>query len=342
MKIKFKTQFNEAKNLLAAAERIVIIPHHNPDGDAIGSALALFNILNNAGKNAQVVSPNSYPDFLRWLPGSNQVLIHDDHQEEAAKVIANADLLILTDFNCLDRVEPLDANIKAAKAHKILIDHHPEPENFADIIISETTVCSTAELALHFIHGIAYSAYLDKATASCLMTGILTDTGAFSYNSSNPSTFEAVADLLRTGIDKNQIYANIFDNYAESRMNLLGYCLNEKMIIYPEYNTGIISLTQEELDRFNYQPGDTEGFVNYPLSVKGVIFSAIFIEKDEYIKISFRSKGSFPANKFSANHFNGGGHVNAAGGNSQVNMKESLEKFAALLPQYKDALCANE
>ena len=334
----FTVQYKEAWELISTSAHIVIIPHHNPDGDAIGSALAVYNLLINAGKNVEVVSPNHYPDFLKWLPGNGQVIIYEENREAVAASLQQADLLIFTDFNCMDRIDPLSKIVEPLSCKKILIDHHPEPEQFADVIISDTSVCSTAELVLHFIEGSGLKAFLNKEVASCLLTGIMTDTGSFSFNSSNPETFMAVAELLKYGVDKDSIFSSIYNNYSEDRMNLLGFCLHNKMTILPEFRTGFIAITQEELDRFNFEPGDTEGFVNYPLSVRGFAFAALFIERDDYIKISFRSKGSFPANQFSGKHFNGGGHLNAAGGNSELTMKETLIKFQQLLPRYKEGL----
>jgi phosphoesterase RecJ-like protein len=339
---KFTEQFKRSTELIGPARQIVIIPHHNPDGDAIGSALGCYQILMEGGKFVDVISPNEYPDFLSWLPGSDKVTIYKDNEEQSHQILNNADLVIFVDFNCLDRIDPLSKFISELDKPKILIDHHPNPEDFADVIISDTSASSTSELVYHFIDGIGLDGLMNEETATCLMTGLMTDTGSFSFNSSNPDTFIIVAELLRYGINKDLIFSNVYNNFSENRMKLLGYCLNKKLKVYPEYRTGIISITKKELEQFNFEPGDTEGFVNYPLSVKGVIFSALFIERDDYIKISFRSKGSFPANKFSGAHFNGGGHLNAAGGNCSKNMTHCLELFESLLPTYQSQLLKSD
>ncbi len=337
-----KTQkIQKAKKLIESAKSIAVIPHHNPDGDAIGSALAAWNLLTKMGKSAKIISPNTFPEFLQWLPGGSEVITASTEKKLAGEIIRDSDLLIMADFNDLSRVKGLEDLILGSDAGKILIDHHPNPKKFADIIISDTTVSSTAELLSEFIIEAGFEKFLDHDVAECLYTGIITDTGSFSYNSSNPVTFTIVSALLKTGIDKDKIHSRIYNNFSHQRMQLLGYCLHEKFKVLPEYHTGYISITQEELSRFGFQPGDTEGFVNYPLSVKGVIFSALFIERQDCIKLSFRSKGNFPANSFSATHFNGGGHLNAAGGECLLDMDSCILRFTDLLAEYSDELKKN-
>lgn len=331
-------KFSDAAAFIKDARNIVLIPHHNADGDAVGSSVGLVNLLGNCDKKVKVVCPNRYPDFLMWMKGSKEVVFADEKYKVAQELIASSDLIIMTDFNGLDRIDSLKDLVGQSTAKKILIDHHPYPENIADIMFSDTTVSSTAELVYEFVLGTELQHCMDKAVAECLYAGILTDTGSFSFNSSNPRTFVIVAELLSYGVNKNQIFADIFDNFSNNRFRLLGHALKDKMVILPEYNTGYISLTAKELDSFNFVPGDIEGFVNYPLSIKGIVFSAIFVEKVNNTKISFRSKGNFPANKVMSTHFVGGGHMNAAGGKSRLNLNDTIEKFVKLLPEFKSQL----
>ena len=339
---KLHSTHKQAKNWIESSQRIVVIPHRNPDGDAIGSALGIFNLLQNMEKTSALVCPNDFPEFLHWLPGKDKVMVATDHPDMAKTLIDKADLLIMTDFNCPSRIKGIEEAVLQSKARKILIDHHPEPKEFADLVFSDTSVSATAELLYLFIQATGLEKYMDKSVAECLFTGIMTDTGSFSYNSSNPQTYIVLGELLKFEIDKDKIHSLVFNNFSHKRMQLLGYCLNEKFVVLPEFRTGFISITKEELKRFDFQPGDTEGFVNYPLSVKGVIFSALFIERDEHIKLSFRSKGKFAANRFSQLYFNGGGHRNAAGGECNLDMEACVNRFAELLPKFKNELLQSD
>ncbi|MCF8370284.1 MAG: bifunctional oligoribonuclease/PAP phosphatase NrnA [Bacteroidales bacterium] len=335
-------KYRQAGEWIEKASQIVVIPHHNPDGDAIGSALGVFNLLTKYGKQAHIISPNDFPEFLDWLPGRQEVIIASRNRALAQTLISNADLLIMTDFNCPTRIKGIKTWVLKSNAKKILIDHHPEPKDFADLVFSDTSVSSTAELLYEFFVGTGLESYVNHDVAACLYTGIMTDTGSFSYNSSNPRTFEVVGALLKQGINKDKIHSMVFNNFSACRMQLLGYCLHKKFVVLPEFNTGYISITLDELKLFDFQPGDTEGFVNYPLSVKGIIFSAIFIEKKDQVKVSFRSKGNFAANLFSEKHFSGGGHRNAAGGECDLDMEGCLKRFTELLPQYQKELEESE
>ncbi|MFO8235906.1 MAG: bifunctional oligoribonuclease/PAP phosphatase NrnA [Bacteroidales bacterium] len=319
-------------------KNILIITHYNPDGDAVGSSLALYSFFKNKGFNVDVIVPNEYPKFLHWLPYNDKIIIFNSNKKLIKNKLKKANLLFFIDFNVLDRIQGMHSLIKQTNIPKILIDHHPEPENSFDITISSTVVSSTAELLYEFMTKLSGEESIDQSIAECLYTGIMTDTGSFSYNSSLPDTYYVVSKLLEKGIDKDKIYWNVYDNYSTDRMRLLGYCLNKKMKVIPEYATAYISISADELKSFNYRPGDSEGFVNFPLSIKGIVFSAIFIEREDHIKISFRSKGSFNANKFAENHFNGGGHKNAAGGYSEQTMDKARGKFVGLLAEYKDKL----
>jgi len=317
---------------------IVIIPHENPDGDAIGSAIGLAEVLNNIGHNARIVTPNNYPDFLKWFSSDARITVYKDKKKKAKSIIKGADLMFCLDFNEASRAGKLEKRILNFENPKILIDHHPYPTNFCEYTISETKYSSTAELLYDVICTTGFEKKITKSAAEALYTGILTDTGSFAHNTSDPNTFKVVSELMKFGINTDKIQSGVYHNFSADRMKLLGYCLNKKMVVYPELRAAMISISKEELSRFNFKTGDTEGFVNYPLSINNIVFSAIFIEKENIVKASFRSKGNFPANKFSSENFNGGGHLNAAGGESDLPLEETIEKFTQLLPGYKHQL----
>ncbi len=317
--------------------KISIIPHENPDGDAIGSTLGLGQVLKNTGHQVQVMPVNNYPDFLKWFSSDVPVAIYEKNKKAVKQFLFESDVLICMDFNDEKRAGNLSKFIHAFDKTKILIDHHPHPVGFCDYMVSEPHYSSTAELVFDLLSRINLAQHITLPAAEALYTGILTDTGGFNHNTSQ-NTFRVVANLLDYGINTAQIQSAVFHNFSVERMKLLGYCLNEKMQVFPEYRAALISITQEELERFNFKPGDTEGLVNYPLSIGNIVFSALFIEKKDYIKASFRSKGDFPANNFSRDNFNGGGHRNAAGGESKQSLPQTLERFEQLLPEYKALL----
>lgn len=316
---------------------IAIVPHENPDGDAIGSALGLAEILANYGHKAIVVCPNDYPDFLKWFSSEIEILVFGKNKKQANAVFEQADFLICVDFNDAKRAGVLAKKIRKFPKTKILIDHHPYPTNFCDLMVSETSYSSTAELIYDVAHEIGMGDCITKPAAESLYTGILTDTGSFSHNTSK-NTFKVVAELMQHNIDIQKIQSGVYHNFSASRMRLLGYCLNEKMRVFPELRTAMIAISKKELEDFDFKTGDTEGFVNFPLSINNIVFSVLFIEKDNLVKASFRSKGDFPTNKFSTENFNGGGHLNAAGGESKLTFDETIEKFTQLLPKYKHQL----
>lgn len=336
-----KSSINAIQHHLTNVQEILIVTHFNPDGDAIGSSLALYHYLYSRGYQVNILVPNDYPEFLYWLPGNERIIIDNKNHELTLDMISKAGLIVFLDFNVLDRTQQLEEVFKNNSTPKIMVDHHPNPEDFADIIVSTTQVSSTSELIYELLIELGGEQAIDKTIAACLYTGIMTDTGSFSYNSSLPETYYVVSKLIERGIDKDKIYWKVYDKYSFERMRLLGYCLYHKLRVFHEFGAAYISITSNELSKFNYQSGDSEGFVNYPLSIKGIMFSVIFIEKEDYIKISLRSKGDFPANSFAASHFNGGGHKNAAGGYSELPLNETLEKFENLLPQYKNQLLEN-
>lgn len=335
--IENRQQFKKVSDLIHKHQRITIITHVNPDGDAIGSALGMYLFLKNQGKTVRVMTPNDYPAFLKWLPGSNDMLIHERHGKNAEEAIKTAELLFCLDFNAANRMDTLWEVFAQTHVPKVLIDHHPMPENFTDYIISTTEVSSTAELLFRFLHATGPE-YISKPVAESLFTGILTDTGSFSYNASNPGTYEVVSQLINYGINKDEINALIYDNYSVERMRLMGYCLHEKMEVFPEFHTAFIPLSRKDMDRFNFRTGDSEGFVNLPLSINGIIFSALFTERKQITKASFRSKGSFSVNQFARDYFSGGGHLNASGGQTSMSIQETMEYFRSLLPRYRSQL----
>ncbi|WP_423127180.1 DHH family phosphoesterase [Gaoshiqia sp. Z1-71] len=317
---------------------VVIMPHVNPDGDAVGSALGLARVLKNAGKQVAVISPNYYPEFYKWMDGSNETLIYTGVKEKAAKIMKEAGMLICLDFNHLSRTGDMKELVENYAGESILIDHHPYPQDFTRLMISHPEYSSTAELVFHVVKALGYGKFLDKKSAECLFCGIMTDTGSFDYNVSDPQTFQTVSELLTYGIDPEEIHSQVFDNYSVDRMRLLGYCLSQCMEVFPEYHAAVMYLTKEVQKQFNFVAGDSEGFVNYPLSIKGIHFSTLFTEKDDHVKASFRSKGKFAVNEFASEHFNGGGHRNAAGGEVYSTLQETLDQYKKLLPEFKSKL----
>ena len=339
MKATEKQIITTIGNLFTGVKKqITIIPHENPDGDAIGSAIGLAEILTESGHNLLVVSPTEYPDFLKWINTRVDTLIYGNAKNKVSKFIENSDIVICVDFNDSARAGKLEKKVKQFNKTKILIDHHPYPTDFCDYIISETHYSSTAELIYDVIKEIGLIKQLNLVAAEALYTGILTDTGSFSHNTSDPNTFRVASELIAFGVDTKKIQSEVYHNFSADRMRLLGYCLNKKMQVFSEYCAAIISITKQELEEFNFNTGDTEGFVNYPLSINNIVFSALFIEKEGWVKASFRSKGNFPVNHFSKNHFGGGGHLNAAGGEANISLEETIELFKSLLPQYKKQL----
>ena len=333
--MNYNKKIQEFKHAIIKANNIAIIPHHNPDGDALGASFGLRLVLQSLGKNVRVIAPNDYPEFLHWLPGSQEAIIWFRQRKTAIYALEKADLLIFLDFNDLSRIENMKETIEALSVPKLMIDHHPFPKKIADIIISDTKASSTSELVTHFIKWAGFINKINKKVASCLLTGIITDTGSFSYNSSQPETYEALSLLLETGVDKDKIYDNVYNNYSFQRMQLMGFALNKRMKYISKYKTAYIYLTKEDLKEYNFRPGDSEGFVNLPLSIKGVVFAAFFMEKDDKVKMSFRSKFSFPANKIANDYFYGGGHLNAAGGHSNLPMEDAIKQFEDVLKEYK-------
>lgn len=334
-----KDDIKNIKQLLATPKNIVIVPHKNPDGDAIGSSLALYHYLIKHNHNTTVVVPNDYPNFLKWIPGSDTILKYDSSTNECNTLVEAADIIFTLDFNAFHRTGNMESILEKSDAIKIMIDHHQTPDDYATFMFSDVSMSSTCEMIYHFIDMLGDTNIIDSNIATCIYVGIMTDTGSFRFNSTTSKTHKIVANLIEKGANNAQIHNNVYDNNSYERLQLLGCALSNLKVI-PESRTSYITLSQEELNTYNYKKGDTEGVVNYGLSLENIVFAAIFIEdkQEGIIKISLRSKGSFSVNEFSRAHFNGGGHTNAAGGRSELSLKDAIEKFISILPSYNKAL----
>lgn len=320
------------KELLATPKKIAIIPHRSPDGDAMGSTLALYHFLLKENHQAVVIAPNDFPNFLAWLPSSETVLIFENDKENCTKIIQEAEIVFTLDFNALHRTGEMEHVLNKVTVPMIMIDHHQKPDSYATYTYSDTAFGSTCEMVYNFISFLGKKEAIDKTIATCIYTGITTDSGSFRFPSTTSTTHRIVADLIDIGINNSEIHNLLFDNNSYNRLQLLGRAL-QNMKVFPELKTSYISLSQKELDEFHYEKGDTEGIVNYGLTIKGIEFAAIFIEhRDEnIIKISFRSQGDFDVNQFARDHFNGGGHINAAGGKSYDSLENTIKKFEKII-----------
>ncbi len=334
-KIISESKIDQVAKLIDKYDNIVTICHVSPDGDAVGSSLGLYHFLSALDKSVTVVVPDALPDNLCFLGGVKDILDFSKYPEFSAELIDKAELIFCLDFNALSRVgDDLAPLIAKAKAKKVMIDHHLDPENFCDVTISHPEISSTSELVFRLICRMGMFDILDCLSAAAIYTGMMTDTGNFTYNSNKPDMYFIIEELVRKGIDKDKIYTKVFNTNSVDKIRLNGYATSEKLEVFPEYKTAMITLTREELNRYHYRKGDSEGLVNVPLSIEGVVFSAFFREEKEYIKVSLRSKGNFPANKVASEYFNGGGHMNAAGGEFYGTMEEIIERFRNLLPMY--------
>lgn len=322
------------------ADKIVVVSHVSPDGDAIGSSLGLYHFLSSQDKTVHVIVPNAFPDFLKWMPGAKEIIQYNRYKEFADKLIQEADVICCLDFNVLSRIDEMEEAVKNAPGRKMLVDHHLGPGDFARIVISHPNISSTAELVFRLICQLGNFSDISKEGAECIYTGMMTDTGGFTYNSNNREIYLIIGELLSKGIDKDEIYRNVYNNNSEGRLRLQGYVLYEKMQLYPQFKSALISLSREEQKRFQYAKGDTEGLVNIPLSVKDICFSAFLREDTEkdMIKISLRSVGTFPCNQVAAKYFNGGGHLNASGGEYYGTLDEAIELFKRALIEFEDLL----
>lgn len=332
------TDFKHIAGLITKPLRILITTHSNPDGDAIGASLALAMYLKKKNHTVEVMVPDPYPDFLAWMKGHEEILVYSAVPDACATAIDRAELIFSVDYNNLGRLNDAAALVQKSKAVKVLIDHHLNPSDEFDYKISISRTSSSSELIYNFIEALGDLNLLDKSIAECIYCGIITDTGSLSYACNYVRTYLIVAELVRLGIDGEHLHRLIYDTYSESRLRLLGLSVSDRLVVLPEYHTAYITLSKEDLERFDHQVGDTEGVVNYGLSIKNINLAALFMERDGIVKVSLRSKGNFAVNAVAAEYFNGGGHRNAAGANCTTTLDETVAKFLEILPAYQEKL----
>lgn len=325
------------KELLSSKKKIVIISHLNPDGDAIGTSLAMYKYLINKGCQVDVMVPNNFPGFLKWMANSEKINVFYKNANECIKMIRKADIIFCLDFNSLNRIDRIAEYVIESKAIKVNIDHHLFPENAFDFVYSFTKSSSAAEVLYDFICELDDEKYIDKDVAEGIYVGIVTDTGSFSYSCNTPKPYLLCAKMIGYGIDAEEIHHQIYDTYSEDRLRLLGYCISQKLVVLNEYNAAYIVLTRAELEKFNFKPGDSEGIVNYPLSIENINIAALITEREEKIKFSLRSKGDLSVEEIARNHFGGGGHKNASGGElSKTSIEQAEEKFIEILKNFSN------
>ena len=325
--------------LLDQPRKIVITTHHKPDGDAMGSSLGLYNYLIQQGHHAKVITPTDYPDFLNWMPGNGEVIIYTENTELSAKLVAEAEIIFCTDFNSLSRINEMGVLVGKSAAYKVMIDHHLEPEDFDDYRHWDINACAAAQLVYTFIvDQLKHKELINKDVATCLYTGIMTDSASFRLPNTTSTVHRIVAELIDAGANNARIHDLVYNSASENRLRFLGHCLANCLEILPEYNTAIISVNKTDIARFNVNTGDTEGIVNYALSIATVRLAAFIVQRNDKVKLSLRSKGEFPANEICKKYFNGGGHRNAAGGQSDEPLDVTINKFKSILPEYKTLL----
>ncbi|TGE21133.1 DHH family phosphoesterase [Hymenobacter metallicola] len=331
---------SELKELLAQPRQIFITTHHKPDADALGSSLGLAGYLRKKGHHVTVVTPSDYPSFLSWMPGNDEVIVYEARQNDAQvrEIIGTAEVIFCLDFSCLGRINEMGEYIRTAPGTKVLIDHHLEPEQFADLDFSNPKAAATAELVFEVIRDLGDQELIDVGIGESLYAGIMTDTGSFRHPSTSRNVHLIIAELLNAGIDLSSVHRRIYDSHSEMRLRFLGFVLKDKLTVLREYNTAYIAITQDELRQYQSKTGDTEGLVNFALSIEGVVFAAVLIDRGQAVKISFRSVGDFSVNEFARKNFNGGGHHNAAGGISHEALEPTVQRFLELLPQYQTQL----
>ena len=332
-------ELSQLKELLNEPRQIVITTHHKPDGDAMGSSLGLYNYLIQKGHQVRVITPTDYPTFLQWLPNNPDVIIYTEKKAESEQLIAAAEMIFCLDFNNLSRINEMGELVRQSTAIKVLIDHHLEPEGFDDFRHWSINACASAQLVYDFIVNLMEEKDLiNKDVATCLYTGIMTDSGSFRFPNTTAEVHHIVADLINCGAENSKIHRMVYDNFSESRLRFLGHCLINRLEVFTEYNAALITVSKEDLQKFQITTGDTEGVVNYALSINGIRLAALIIERPDRVKLSLRSIGDFPANEICKKYFSGGGHRNAAGGFSEENLQDTVAKFKAILPEYKTLL----
>ncbi len=324
---------------LTTHKKSVITMHQKPDGDAMGSALGLFHFLIQFGHDATVISPTNWASFLNWMPGCEAVLDYDKDTLKSDALISDADWIFCLDFNTLSRTKNMEQALLKSNAQRILIDHHQQPQTEVfSFGISDTTKSSTAEMVYDFIYASGYQDKINDAISQCIYAGVMTDTGSFRFPSTSPSVHVLVSDLLKRGLQQSVIHENLFDNFSENRLRFIGNVLLNRMEVFYEFNTALITIPQNDLFKYDIKTGDTEGLVNYPLSIEGIKMAAIIIDRGEERKCSFRSKGNFDVNTFARKYFNGGGHFNAAGGSSKEPLESVITQFKLAISENKNEL----
>lgn len=329
-----KAKIERLKELLNHTRRAVITCHISPDGDAMGSSLGLCRVLRNMGKEVKVITPDSPPKYLTFLPGADDIVVFSRFEAFANKILAETDLILCLDYNGAKRIDHVAAGLLSSKALKVMIDHHLEPEDWPDLTISHPEISSTSALLYRVLIALGFNRFIDREAAECIYTGMMTDTGNFSYNSNDPELYRIIARLLEKGVNKDWIYRKVNFNDSINRLKLNGYALAEKMEFFPEHRAALITLTRNELNEYHYQKGDTEGLVNEPLTCPDVVYSVYMREETDYIKVSTRSKGSFPVSTLCADFFNGGGHLNAAGGEFYGTLEECRQVLIDAMPKF--------
>lgn len=317
--------------LLENPKKIFVISHHKPDGDAIGSMLALYHYLTKKGHSVSAVTPSAVPEFLEWVPGVNDVINYEEYKDKALEALHQSDIIFCLDFNDFSRTKHLTEELAEAKQPKVLIDHHLRPAPVWDYGVSIPQKSSTCEMVYDFINLAGDNEMIDTGIAECIYTGVMTDTGSFRFPVTTGDTHRLVADLIDKGLKQSKIHEYVYDTWSVTRMHFVGYVLLEKMEIFPEYKAGLISLSKKDLKLFNISSGELEGLVNYPLSIANIRFATIITERGDEVKLSFRSKGDFDVSTFASEYFNGGGHFNASGGRSNMSFEETVTSFKQIL-----------
>lgn len=324
---------------MGQTRKVVIVTHHKPDADALGSSLGLSGYLKKKGHSVTVVTPSDYPEFLHWMPGHPEVLALEKRNElVVSEKINKAEIIFCLDFSALNRIESLTEVVRNAPGKKVLIDHHLQPEDFAEFVKWDVQSASTAGLIFNLICELGDEQLIDANIADCLYAGLMTDTGGFRHSNTRYEEFQVAAALVRLGANPTKVSKLIYDTNTLERLRLMGFVLSEKLKVLPEYKTAYMTLSAEELKRFGSQTGDTEGFVNYGLSIKGIKLSVMIHERKDSVKLSLRSLGNFSVNEMARTHFEGGGHRNASGGSSPLTLDQTVEKFLSILPEYKNQL----
>lgn len=334
-----ETDFPAIKELLDNTKgKIIVTTHTNPDGDAIGSSLALSGYLMKKGFQTITIIPDPDPDFLHWMPFHEKILVYSLEKQKCSKHIKEAELIFCLDFNGLGRISEAETDFRKSKAKKVLIDHHTNPKPDFDLMISMVSASSTCELVYDFIEESGDLEMIDKNIGACIYAGLITDTGSFSYSCDNERPYLVAADLVKRGVNGEHVHRLVYDTYSENRLRLLGYAISQRLFVLPEYHAAYIMLTKDDLDRFDHKVGDTEDIVNFALSMDSVNFAALFYDRGSEVKVSLRSKGHFSVNAIATKFFNGGGHVNAAGATTYISLEDTVKIFLSILPLYETEL----